>query len=244
MKTKDQTRKVYVHMLNGTLCATERALCCLVENYQTSEVCPLLYDQRNRRLNVRSGPCHSRGPSPVYARSRFPPIRQRASKEPPEKTSVDVYFVLVEIVVVYLLTRFRRLLRRPKRVCTCWETITKYVQRNGIIGSRNFGTSNVGSIAFQNAKLEIFYESFLSALCTATTMKYFSTRGGDELLSFEEVNSFGIVLVLFFLITSPYNPEKLDSSDRPCTQRWPLHPRTHSSTSSRLAKQMEGSLFR
>ncbi|GJJ14505.1 hypothetical protein Clacol_008769 [Clathrus columnatus] len=35
LKTKDQTRKVYVHMLNGTLCATERALCCLVENYQT-----------------------------------------------------------------------------------------------------------------------------------------------------------------------------------------------------------------
>ena len=29
---------VYVHMLNGTLCATERALCCLVENYQTPEV--------------------------------------------------------------------------------------------------------------------------------------------------------------------------------------------------------------
>nr|GAT45367.1 serine-tRNA ligase [Mycena chlorophos] len=36
-KTKDQTRKIYVHMLNGTLCATERALCCLVENYQTPE---------------------------------------------------------------------------------------------------------------------------------------------------------------------------------------------------------------
>lgn len=35
LKTKDQTRKLYVHMLNGTLCATERALCCLVENYQT-----------------------------------------------------------------------------------------------------------------------------------------------------------------------------------------------------------------
>lgn len=27
----------FVHMLNGTLCATERALCCLVENYQTPE---------------------------------------------------------------------------------------------------------------------------------------------------------------------------------------------------------------
>ncbi|GJE93183.1 serine-tRNA ligase [Phanerochaete sordida] len=37
LKTKDQQRKVYVHMLNGTLCATERALCCLVENYQTPE---------------------------------------------------------------------------------------------------------------------------------------------------------------------------------------------------------------
>lgn len=24
-------------MLNGTLCATERALCCLVENYQTPD---------------------------------------------------------------------------------------------------------------------------------------------------------------------------------------------------------------
>jgi len=37
LKAKDQTRKLYVHMLNGTLCATERALCCLVENYQTPE---------------------------------------------------------------------------------------------------------------------------------------------------------------------------------------------------------------
>lgn len=38
LKAKDQARKLYVHMLNGTLCATERALCCLVENYQTPEV--------------------------------------------------------------------------------------------------------------------------------------------------------------------------------------------------------------
>merc|ERR1711964_860059 len=27
----------FVHMLNGTLCATERAMCCLVENYQTED---------------------------------------------------------------------------------------------------------------------------------------------------------------------------------------------------------------
>ena len=28
--TKD---KVYVHMLNATLCATERTMCCIMENY-------------------------------------------------------------------------------------------------------------------------------------------------------------------------------------------------------------------
>jgi seryl-tRNA synthetase len=31
------TRKEYVHALNGTLCATERTLCCILENYQTPE---------------------------------------------------------------------------------------------------------------------------------------------------------------------------------------------------------------
>lgn len=36
---KEKDKKTgFVHMLNGTLCATERALCCLVENYQTPEV--------------------------------------------------------------------------------------------------------------------------------------------------------------------------------------------------------------
>ena len=33
-----ETRKKYVHALNSTLCATERALCCVLENYQTPEV--------------------------------------------------------------------------------------------------------------------------------------------------------------------------------------------------------------
>lgn len=36
-KQKGDTRTNWVHMLNGTLCATERALCCIVENYQTPE---------------------------------------------------------------------------------------------------------------------------------------------------------------------------------------------------------------
>lgn len=35
---KGEQKVGFVHMLNGTLCATERALCCLVENYQTPEV--------------------------------------------------------------------------------------------------------------------------------------------------------------------------------------------------------------
>ncbi|ODN96486.1 serine-tRNA ligase [Cryptococcus wingfieldii CBS 7118] len=35
---KEKDKKTgFVHMLNGTLCATERALCCLVENYQTPD---------------------------------------------------------------------------------------------------------------------------------------------------------------------------------------------------------------
>jgi len=37
LANKEQKRKVYVHMLNGTLCATTRALCCIAENYQTPE---------------------------------------------------------------------------------------------------------------------------------------------------------------------------------------------------------------
>lgn len=38
MKKQGDNVKRYVHMLNGTLCATERALCCIVENWQTPEV--------------------------------------------------------------------------------------------------------------------------------------------------------------------------------------------------------------
>ncbi|KAK4686006.1 seryl-tRNA synthetase, partial [Tremellales sp. Uapishka_1] len=36
-KKEKGDKATFVHMLNGTLCATERALCCLVENYQTPE---------------------------------------------------------------------------------------------------------------------------------------------------------------------------------------------------------------
>lgn len=36
-KTEFDREKRYVHMLNGTLVATERCLCCILENYQTKE---------------------------------------------------------------------------------------------------------------------------------------------------------------------------------------------------------------
>lgn len=37
IKKAGEERKQYVHMLNGTLCATERSLTCIVENYQTPD---------------------------------------------------------------------------------------------------------------------------------------------------------------------------------------------------------------
>ena len=37
-KTQTDTKKKYVHCLNSTLCATTRAMCCILENYQTEEV--------------------------------------------------------------------------------------------------------------------------------------------------------------------------------------------------------------
>ncbi|KAH3660464.1 hypothetical protein OGAPHI_007050 [Ogataea philodendri] len=37
IKSMNQKEKKYVHCLNCTLCATERALCCVLENYQTED---------------------------------------------------------------------------------------------------------------------------------------------------------------------------------------------------------------
>jgi seryl-tRNA synthetase len=57
---KDQERKVYVHMLNGTLCATTRAMSCIAENYQTPEVCfvfPLVII--HPLIDVTAGPGYS-----------------------------------------------------------------------------------------------------------------------------------------------------------------------------------------
>jgi len=37
VKVQTEIRKKYAHCLNSTLCATERALCCILENYQTED---------------------------------------------------------------------------------------------------------------------------------------------------------------------------------------------------------------
>ncbi|KAJ3563737.1 hypothetical protein NPX13_g8093 [Xylaria arbuscula] len=35
--TPDSEKKIYTHALNATLCATQRTLCCVLENYQTAD---------------------------------------------------------------------------------------------------------------------------------------------------------------------------------------------------------------
>ena len=37
VKKMNQTEKKYVHLLNSTLCATTRTICCILENYQEAE---------------------------------------------------------------------------------------------------------------------------------------------------------------------------------------------------------------
>lgn len=37
-KKQTDVKKTYVHCLNSTLCATTRAMCCIMENYQTEDV--------------------------------------------------------------------------------------------------------------------------------------------------------------------------------------------------------------
>lgn len=38
IKKATDLKKTYVHALNATLCATERTLCCVLENYQREDV--------------------------------------------------------------------------------------------------------------------------------------------------------------------------------------------------------------
>lgn len=72
-------------MLNGTLCATERALCCLVENYQTPDVrLAFLPSPVHKLTSTRrnTGYHHPRTPPPVYAEPRVHPLHEGALLSP------------------------------------------------------------------------------------------------------------------------------------------------------------------
>lgn len=62
------TRKTYVHALNGTLCATERTLCCVLENYQREDVRLPWMDCSKAPLTINTGRRCSRGTSKVHSR--------------------------------------------------------------------------------------------------------------------------------------------------------------------------------
>ncbi len=53
-KKSGDKEKVYVHMRNATLCATERTICCILENYQTNEVRALFVDCSDRFVLCRA----------------------------------------------------------------------------------------------------------------------------------------------------------------------------------------------
>jgi hypothetical protein len=80
-KGEIDTRKTYVHALNSTLCATERALCCILENYQTPEVAPPLRFASVLSLTLL-GHQRPRTPTKIYPRSaRILTFHEGATKE-------------------------------------------------------------------------------------------------------------------------------------------------------------------
>lgn len=81
-KTID-TRKTYVHALNGTLCATERTLCCVLENFQTEDV-SLLFPYSCCADNFhRASLCRRSSASTFPATLSFSPIPRTCPKTPP-----------------------------------------------------------------------------------------------------------------------------------------------------------------
>ena len=116
LKKQDQTNKIYVHMLNGTLCATERALCCLVENYQTPEVrFDLAFPGSNKMILTYPPRSHRVYESRKYssrtwvARTSYRSRRSyRNTCNGRNKLSL-LSFVSPSIVIPFLINRFIRL---------------------------------------------------------------------------------------------------------------------------------------
>lgn len=119
VKKQGDSKKVYVHMLNGTLCATERALCCIVENYQTPEVRPppsLLSPAAFLTLGSSLSGCHHpRTPPTIHARSRVPPLRAGTSDNQREEGFEKEALELVTLSGFYFGEFLDDLFVRPDR---------------------------------------------------------------------------------------------------------------------------------
>jgi seryl-tRNA synthetase len=80
-KVQTEIRKKYVHALNSTLCATERALCCLLENFQTEDVVAFPYHSQSFILSVTLGIQRTRTTAKVSTRcTSVHTIHKRASQ--------------------------------------------------------------------------------------------------------------------------------------------------------------------
>lgn len=113
----DTTKASFVHMLNGTLCATERALCCLVENYQTPEVSsePLHASYEAVKLTIRqSGLENTRSLETVHARKGIPAIHSGTAQRFNQQEEVDL-----TAGVVYVSGSLDMYLRGLDRLGTC-----------------------------------------------------------------------------------------------------------------------------
>lgn len=108
MKRPGEARKVYVHMLNGTMTATERSLCCIVENWQTPEAGRSVSDAE-ACSHVFLGPDHSTATAAVHARKGVLTMGQGVTENAAEEEAVkildapSVLNVSVIIVVVRLI---------------------------------------------------------------------------------------------------------------------------------------------
>lgn len=111
MKKQGETRKVYVHMLNGTLTATERSMCCVVENWQTPEASTLYSDHPTLTLfadkdtathpssrtliDGETGPHNPASTSAVHARSGVPSLGKGTAKVVAEEGAVNLWLAFL-----------------------------------------------------------------------------------------------------------------------------------------------------
>jgi hypothetical protein len=101
-------------MLNGTLCATERALCCLVENYQTPEVSTDDFEQ-DCPDTLLVGPTNPRATPTIHARPRLSSLGERTTEEFATETGLRMRCVLASAYLEVQLSMYVPQLGRSRR---------------------------------------------------------------------------------------------------------------------------------